>query len=282
LQSLHFENKAGLVAHSSEDRAIVCASRDGYLYKILRNPIVLSPFCKESVNLFLTDNCSSEEVVLFSWENSSTFMRACTSHFISQIKLILDQLISAEFDKVSESNIDTKRWSLPYILASEYEANITSIYVPRYRRLHSDLYIDPWPLVVNVEFPIHLVGFDGRFSRSPGLEGGPPGVDRGGYGGSHGNKAKDQPDERHPGLTVGEPDDGIGGVRRTGLLDEIICLQAVLLSGFGAAVAFVRGFPARDDEPRKPRWIAAGAAGLVTGLLFLKPLVTGQIWLPWL
>jgi hypothetical protein len=70
-----------------------------------------------------------------------------------------------------------------------------------------------------------------------------------------------------------------GGVRRTGLLDEIICLQAMLLSGLGAGLAYAVGMS--PGKPRKPLWIALGAAGTVLGILLLKVLVTGYIWLPW-
>ena len=97
--------------------------------------------------------------------------------------------------------------------------------------------------------------------------------------GEQGEKARDGLKRHDSALAVSEPRRSFGGVRRTSLLDEIVALQAVLLFGLLATIAFIRGFPLTAS---KPRWIAAGAAGAIMSVLCLKPLVSGYIWLPWL
>jgi hypothetical protein len=79
-------------------------------------------------------------------------------------------------------------------------------------------------------------------------------------------------------LLVRQKDDLFGGVRRTSLLDEVICIQAMLFSIFGASLAFSLGIP--PGEPSKPLWLALGTAGAIVGVLFRKVLVSGWIWLP--
>ena len=80
-------------------------------------------------------------------------------------------------------------------------------------------------------------------------------------------------------LTIGHNRYSFGSVRRTGLLDEIIVLQAIFLGSLGTAFALVKGFPA--SEPVQLRWIAVGAAGAVGTVLLLKPFIGGYVWLPW-
>jgi len=164
-----------------------------------------------------------------------------------------------------------------------HAASILVAYVHEERdlwRLYSNGWVDRWPYAEIDPRPLLVVGYS--FSKrqcSFGSDGGAPGIDGGGYSGDHCDQTKDQANEGDAALSVGEPSHGFGGVRRTSLLDEIICLQAIIFGGFGAAIAFVRGFP--PHKPFKPLWIAAGAAGTVACVSFLRPLVTGWIWLPW-
>ena len=103
------------------------------------------------------------------------------------------------------------------------------------------------------------------------------GVESGGYGGDHSDKSKGGSPSGNSCLLVGGDRRCVGGVRRTSLLYQIICLQAVLLFGLLAGYGTTRAIPAGKQVDL--RWLAISAASAIIGALFLFGGVTGKVWL---
>ena len=120
----------------------------------------------------------------------------------------------------------------------------------------------------------------GDVSTSAGFLGGFPSKVGGSAGGYQSKETEQSARLSNSRLVIRQPNYSFGGVRRTSLLDEIICLQAMLFCGFGAGLAYAVGIP--PGKPIKPLWIALGATGTIVGVLVLKVLLSGYIWLPWL
>lgn len=102
-------------------------------------------------------------------------------------------------------------------------------------------------------------------------------VERSHDSGDHGHAAKPQAPSANPCLLVGVDGRCVGGIRRTSLLYQVVCLQAVLLFGFLTAFGAFRAD--RSLEGGKSLWLALSSASAVTFFLFLVAGVTGEIWL---
>lgn len=106
------------------------------------------------------------------------------------------------------------------------------------------------------------------------------GVVRGESSGNESEQANNGSDYHQSGLLERQRGGGFGGIRSTSLLDEVIALEAMLLFCFLATCSLIRGYPV--GKPANALWIAVGATWTVSAGLCLNPLITGDIWLPWL
>ena len=107
-----------------------------------------------------------------------------------------------------------------------------------------------------------------------------PRIEGGSGSGEQREKSADSAVNPHPRHLIGEPRLRLGRIRRTRLLDEIIALECVIFSLFGAAFTLTRGLPAVPNG-RENRWLAATSACLVVWIAAFCVLVTRQVWLPW-
>ena len=78
-----------------------------------------------------------------------------------------------------------------------------------------------------------------------------------------------------------QPRLGLGGVRRTSLLHEIIDLETMLLGLLGTTVALTEGFSPVPNGSEN-RWLAAASAGMVVRDGAAAIFIIRQVWLPWL
>lgn len=120
-------------------------------------------------------------------------------------------------------------------------------------------------------------GFTSKLDRGLGGDGCSTGKPSRRNGSGHRDKAKERSPSGNPCLLVGEDGHCVGGVRRTSLLYQIVCSQAVLLFGLLAGYSATRAFPA--PKVRDLRWQAIGTASAVIGLLFLVGGISGKLWL---
>jgi hypothetical protein len=106
------------------------------------------------------------------------------------------------------------------------------------------------------------------------------GIDNSYASGKGSQKAKDGANEQRPRLFKGKQCCRFGGVRRTTLLEQVVFLYAMLLCIIVASISCAHAFP--SGKRPKVGFAALSGAGLVAAILLLKPLITAQVWVPWL
>jgi hypothetical protein len=109
------------------------------------------------------------------------------------------------------------------------------------------------------------------------MDSGTSGIERRSNSGGHRDSAQGDTPSGNPCLLIGEDGHCVGGVRRTSLLYQVVCLQAVLLLGLLAGFGAFRAFPI--SKPFDLRWFAICAASAIAGQFFLVAGITGKVWL---
>jgi hypothetical protein len=110
-----------------------------------------------------------------------------------------------------------------------------------------------------------------------GMVGGESGVNRRADGSGHRDEAKRGPDGGNPCVAESEDHTCIGGLRRTSVLYQIVCIGLTLILGALAGVGIANGFPPSGNP--KPVWLASGLIGMLGGGIFLIAAVDGNLWL---
>jgi hypothetical protein len=128
----------------------------------------------------------------------------------------------------------------------------------------------------NVSAKLSLSGFqrcfNTFFSRVSGTLSKPNSGDRH----NKGEETHDRTEIGYQEAFVANGSGNLRGVSGSGLLNQIIGLQTMLLGGFCAGISFARGLRARKNC--KPLWLAATAAGMVAAYCGLSLFMIGEVW----
>lgn len=148
-----------------------------------------------------------------------------------------------------------------------------------------------WPILVKTAFNSNLVGHFcgigcgnrgfirvlGGSDGFPSRIGGHSGVNGRSDRGDHRKESEEETPDGNPCLLKSEHGGCLGGVRRTSLLYQVVCFQAMLFFGLIAGISAAKAF--RPGEPIDLRWAALVPAGIIAGSFFLIAGITGKVWL---